>query len=142
MKIQTNLVVLSVLIVSGWAADRPEWDNPSIVKVGVEKPHATMMVYPTADMARAAQPSQSPWYQSLNGTWKFQGSLRPADRPLDFYRPAFKDGAWRTIPVPNGSSPASSTSSPIAVPSAPRTRKESFKQPVSMVWVSAPTSAS
>ena len=101
MKIQTNLVVLSVLIVSGWAADRPEWDNPSIVKVGVEKPHATMMVYPTADMARAAQPSQSPWYQSLNGTWKFQGSLRPADRPLDFYRPAFKDGAWRTIPVPS-----------------------------------------
>ncbi len=99
--IRTRLVVLSILIAVGWAAERPEWDNPSIVKAGVEKPHATMMVYPNAELARTDQPSKSPWFQSLNGTWKFHGSLRPADRPLDFYRPDFSDAAWRTIPVPS-----------------------------------------
>jgi beta-galactosidase len=82
------------------AADRPEWDNPAIVKVGTEKPHATFMVYPSAELARTGQRAQSPWFQSLNGQWKFNGVLRPADRPLDFYRPDFNDSAWRNIPVP------------------------------------------
>jgi beta-galactosidase len=95
------IALFSLLIGAGSAAERPEWDNPSIVKVGTEKPHATMMVYPTAELAKAGQKAQSPWFQSLNGTWKFQGSLRPADRPLDFYRADFSDAAWRTIPVPS-----------------------------------------
>jgi len=82
-------------------ADKPEWDNPAIVHVGTERPHATMMVYPSAELARTGKPAQSPWYQLLNGTWKFHGSLRPADRPLDFYRPSFDDSAWGTIPVPS-----------------------------------------
>ena len=83
------------------AQDRPEWDNPAIVKEGVEKPHATMMLYPTATLALAGQIAQSPWHQSLNGDWKFHGSLRPADRPLEFYRTDFNDASWRTIPVPS-----------------------------------------
>ena len=82
-------------------APRPEWDNPTIVQIGTEKPHASFMVYPTALLARADRPAQSPWYLSLNGTWRFHGSLVPAERPLDFYRPAFDVSAWRTIPVPS-----------------------------------------
>jgi beta-galactosidase len=85
----------------GLAQDRPEWDNTAVIKVGTEKPHATMMVYPTAALAQAGRTDGSPWFQSLNGTWKFHGSLRPADRPLEFYRPDFKDTAWRSIPVPS-----------------------------------------
>ena len=82
------------------AADRPEWDNPAVVQLGTEKAHATMMVYPTAELARAGQAQQSPWYQSLNGQWKFHGSTRPADRPLDFFRTDYNDSAWRSMPVP------------------------------------------
>ncbi|HWB97010.1 MAG TPA: glycoside hydrolase family 2 TIM barrel-domain containing protein, partial [Bryobacteraceae bacterium] len=81
-------------------AQRPEWDNPAIVHVGTERPHATMMVYPTVEMARAANPAASPWRLSLNGTWKFHGSVRPDQRPLDFYRPEFSDASWRDMPVP------------------------------------------
>ena len=95
------VALFSLLICSGSAAERPEWDNPSVVKVGTEDPHATMMVYPTAELARTGQKAQSPWFRSLNGTWKFRGSLRPADRPLDFCRTDFDDTAWRTIPVPS-----------------------------------------
>ena len=42
------IAFLTLSISACWAADRPEWDNPSVVKIGTEKPHATMMVYPTA----------------------------------------------------------------------------------------------
>ncbi len=83
---------------AGFAADKPEWDNPAIVHIGTEKPHATMMVYPSAEVARAGK---SPWQQSLNGQWKFHGSMRPAERPVDFYRTDYNDAAWGTIPVPS-----------------------------------------
>lgn len=83
------------------AADRPEWDNPAIVHIGTEKPHATMMVYPSAELAQSGERAKSPWFQLLNGTWKFHGSLRPAERPLDFYRTDYNDTSWGTIPVPS-----------------------------------------
>lgn len=89
-------VVVSACI----AQNRPAWDNPAVVTIGVEKPHATMMVYPTAAAAMAGARERSPWFQSLNGEWKFQGVLRPAERPLDFMRPGYNDSAWRTMPVP------------------------------------------
>src|SRR5436305_8099069 len=83
------------------AADKPEWDNPAIVHIGTERPHATMMAYPSAELARAGDRAKSPWFRLLNGTWKFHGSLRPAERPMDFYRTDFNDAAWGTIPVPS-----------------------------------------
>jgi beta-galactosidase len=83
------------------ASDRPEWNDTTVVKAGVEKPHATMMVYPTVAAALTGETKPSPWMQSLNGNWKFHGSLRPADRPLEFFRTDFSDAAWRSIPVPS-----------------------------------------
>jgi beta-galactosidase len=97
-----SLIAFLVLFVAlGWAQERPEWDNSTIVKVGTEKPHSTMMIYPTRILAIASQKAQSPWYRSLNGAWKFHGSLRPADRPTEFYRPDYDDSSWRAIPVPS-----------------------------------------
>jgi beta-galactosidase len=88
------------LCAASLAADKPEWDNPAIVHVGTEKPHATMMVYPSAELARTGDRAKSPFFQLLNGTWKFHGSMRPAERPLEFYRPDFNDTAWGAMPVP------------------------------------------
>ena len=94
-------VLMLAICATAAAADKPEWDNPTIVHIGTEKPHATMMVYPSAELARTGDRAKSPWFQLLNGTWKFHGSLRPAERPLDFYRPDFNDASWGTIPVPS-----------------------------------------
>jgi beta-galactosidase len=82
-------------------ADKPEWDNPAIIHAGTERPHATMMVYPTPELAQNGDVASSPWFQSLNGEWRFHGSLSPADRPAEFYRPDFSDASWTTMPVPS-----------------------------------------
>lgn len=82
-------------------AQKPEWDDISVLHVGTEKPHATMMVYPTPELAKVGDRAKSPWFLSLNGNWKFHGSSRPADRPLEFFRPSFDDSSWRMIPVPS-----------------------------------------
>src|SRR5579883_658124 len=98
MRIAIFLIAACGLV---YAADKPEWDNPAIVHIGTEKPHATMMVYPSAELARPTDRTKSPFFQLLNGTWKFHGSLRPAERPLDFYRTDYTDASWGTIPVPS-----------------------------------------
>jgi beta-galactosidase len=90
------------------AADAPEWDNVRVLHVNTEKPHATMMIYPTPDLAKAAAAidsrqaalARSPWFESLNGTWKIKPSPRPDARPADFYRSDFDDSAWGGIAVP------------------------------------------
>ena len=85
----------------GFAQERPEWDNVPVFKINVERPHATMMTYPTAALAGAGDRTQSPWFRSLNGNWKFNCSDKPASRPVNFYRQDFDDAKWRTIPVPS-----------------------------------------
>jgi beta-galactosidase len=84
-----------------WTIDaREEWDDPAVLHLNTEPAHATMMVYPTAEAARAGARDESPWFQSLNGVWKFQYSASPAARPAGFERPSFDAGAWSDIRVP------------------------------------------
>jgi beta-galactosidase len=99
MRLVTCLLVGFTL--SCFAQERPEWDNVSVYKINVERPHATMMTYPSAALAREGNRARSPWFQSLDGAWKFHCSDKPADRPVDFYRQDFDDAKWRTIPVPS-----------------------------------------
>ncbi len=96
-----RIAILSLALgAAAFAQVRPEWDNPAIVHVGTQKPHATMMAYPSSELARTADRAKSPWFELLNGTWKFHGSLRPSERPIDFYRTDYSDAAWGNMPVP------------------------------------------
>src|SRR5579884_43332 len=95
-----RVIIALILSCAALLAEKPEWDNPAIIHLGTEPPHATMMIYPNAELAKAGDRYASPWFQLLNGDWKFHGSLRPAERPLEFYRPDFSDADWRTMPVP------------------------------------------
>ena len=70
-----NFLIAIIAVVTAMVqpqAPRPEWDDPAVLHVGTERPHATMMAYPSAELARQATATQSPWFQSLNGTWKFR----------------------------------------------------------------------
>ncbi|HWR51002.1 MAG TPA: glycoside hydrolase family 2 TIM barrel-domain containing protein [Bryobacteraceae bacterium] len=95
MKLRFALAFIAAL---AFAQQRPEWDDVSVITVNTEAPHATFRAYPTPAQAAAGA---SPWYESLNGNWKFNCSAKPADRPVDFYRTGFDDGAWKRIPVPS-----------------------------------------
>jgi beta-galactosidase len=79
---------------------REEWDDPGVLHVNTLPPHASMMIYPTAESARAGRRDDSPWFRSLNGVWKFHYSASPAARPAGFERTAFDDAAWSEIRVP------------------------------------------
>ena len=59
------------------------------------------MPYPDAAAARRAVRDESPFFQSLNGAWKFHWVPRPAERPVDFHAPDFDADSWDEIPVPS-----------------------------------------
>jgi beta-galactosidase len=91
------------------AADTParqDWENPQLTGINNEPPHATMVVCPDAETARAIglttnpQRVKSPFYRSLNGVWKYHYSKNLTQRVPDFWQPDFNDSAWDTIPVP------------------------------------------
>ncbi|HVZ26153.1 MAG TPA: hypothetical protein VG842_08870, partial [Sediminibacterium sp.] len=77
-----------------------EWENQTIVNIGMLAPHVTHFPYADKRQALKNDPQASSWYQSLNGNWKFSYVDQPEKRPVDFYRPDFNDAAWKTIPVP------------------------------------------
>lgn len=81
------------------------WQDVKVFQEGVEKPHATMMTYPSPKAAlehvRATDYATSPWVQSLNGDWQFNWAKNPASRPADFWKTDYNTQAWKTIPVPS-----------------------------------------
>lgn len=78
----------------------PDWENQNVIGINKLAPHVTMMPYDNLKEALAGIPENSSWYQSLNGKWKFHWSKKPADRPVDFFRPDYDVSSWNEIPVP------------------------------------------
>jgi len=83
-----------------------DWENPRLTGINNQPPHATMIVCPDVKTALSiefvanSQRTKSPFYRSLNGDWKYHYSTNLKERVPDFWKPEFKNAAWKTIPVP------------------------------------------
>jgi beta-galactosidase len=101
--IRTVFLTLLMMFASttGVPAATPEWQDPTVTHVNRESPRAVRCVFETAEAAQTRDPEQSPYYASLNGTWRFHWVPKPADRPQHFYRVDFDDRDWTTIDVPS-----------------------------------------
>lgn len=79
----------------------PEWDNNiPIFQVNAEPAHSTLMPYGSLSQALAADRTDSPYRESLDGTWKFQHVNKPADRDLHFFESDVDTSGWDDITVP------------------------------------------
>lgn len=78
----------------------PEWQDPQVISINIEKPRADFIPYPNEKSALAMDP-KSPLVQSLNGTWKFKWAQHPSKALLNFYDPKVSDAGWDNIPVPS-----------------------------------------
>jgi beta-galactosidase len=83
----------------GAAQEVPDWENPAVLAINKEAPHATLFPFETRELALGRDEASSAYYQSLNGRWKFNWVRKPADRPLDFYRDDYDDSGWDEIAV-------------------------------------------
>ena len=96
-RMNSSLVLLLLLAQS---SSVPDWENPEVFERHREAPHASYVPYDTVDAALAGDPRRSPYYVSLNGTWKFHWVPKPAERPVDFHRDDYDVDGWSDITVP------------------------------------------
>jgi len=104
MKKTTALIAclaLSAVSVAPSASQPEDWENPAVLHAGTVDAHADFVPFPDAASALRLAPKESPRYLSLNGPWRFHWSARPADRPLDFWKPSTDVSGWKETPVPS-----------------------------------------
>lgn len=95
-------LILIQLSVGLFATAQPtnDWENPGVVQINREYPNATYLGFTDKAAAIKGDYSLSPYYLSLNGTWKFNWVPKPIDRPIDFYRNDYDVSRWVDFSVP------------------------------------------
>lgn len=92
---------LFVIGLTPFYANRNEWEDPVKYEWNKEKPHADFMLYESAKDALADAYKASPWYQSLNGSWKFIYAPAIEESNASFYLTDLPDAGWADIEVPS-----------------------------------------
>jgi beta-galactosidase len=96
-----SLLTILFLIPCIQASEGNDWENPKVFGINKELPHSTLMVFPDRKTVLESKKTQSPFYLSLNGLWKFHWTKKPADRPEEFYKMEFSVEQWDEIKVPS-----------------------------------------
>lgn len=106
-KIKTTILLLSLFVIYGTTVfgqdkkERNDWENPEVFQINREPARAAFLPYADEKSAIMDQYSNSPWYFSLNGKWKFSWSPTPDQRPKDFYKQDYSTLHWKELQVPS-----------------------------------------
>ena len=77
-----------------------DWENQAVSQINREEPRAYFIPFATVEQAQKNDIWESPFIQSLNGTWQFHLSHTPYVRPFYFFKDDYDTRDWQTIPVP------------------------------------------
>jgi len=95
-----SISILTIFITS-LPAQQHDWENEQVIGINKEPAHSVYIPYATIEQALADYANESPFYQRLNGTWKFNWVKSPDMRPVDFYKTDFNVSYWDDIEVPS-----------------------------------------
>lgn len=77
--------------------EKLEWENPHIFKINKVDGHAEAISY---DSLEDINENNQKWKFNLNGLWKFNYVLKPADKPEKFFDCSYDTSKWDDIEVP------------------------------------------
>ena len=77
-----------------------DWENPQVVAINKLPGHAATIPYPDLLTALRGEQGASPYYQSLNGSWKFIYAANPEAAPVDMDTGQVGANDWVEIEVP------------------------------------------
>ena len=78
-----------------------EWDDPTISSVNRETAHTTALPMQSETDVVKNDLTLSPFYQSLDGVWKFQWVNTPSKATATMCAKDYNDAAWTDIDVPS-----------------------------------------
>ena len=93
-------LLISTLSLNSYSQSN-DWENPKLTGVNRVAPHTVLHPYTDAKSALTGDIKSSPFFFSLNGSWKFNWVNNPSARPLDFYKETFDVSGWKDITVPS-----------------------------------------
>lgn len=76
------------------------WDDVNTYSLNKVQPHANIIPYADEGAIADLRYRESPYYRSLNGTWKFYLAEDPAACPQGFFNTDFDAKGWADIAVP------------------------------------------
>ncbi|MBO4800543.1 MAG: discoidin domain-containing protein [Bacteroidaceae bacterium] len=102
----TGLLTILLLAPAASAQTLKEWDDVSITSLNRLRAHTLDIPVASASEAAAAYTptnalEASPWFLSLNGTWKFKWVGTPEQASKTFFEDSFNASAWEDIEVPS-----------------------------------------
>ena len=98
----TLLYFLAALVIFPvMAQQQPEWQSQYAVGLNKLAPHTYVWPYQTVSDIRNGDYESSPYYMSLNGSWKFHWVKNPDNRPKVFINRSFiqEDGRIFRFPA-------------------------------------------
>ncbi|MBR8536697.1 DUF4981 domain-containing protein [Carboxylicivirga sediminis] len=101
MKHICHVILLLTLLPVFSAYAQEDWQNEKVFAINREVPYSTFYTYACEASALQNNPKASPYYQLLNGTWKFNWVNKPSDRPQKFYTEEYDVSGWDNIQVPS-----------------------------------------
>ncbi|NIJ43755.1 beta-galactosidase [Wenyingzhuangia heitensis] len=101
-KKRSQLTVIILALFTILLANAQEFrKDKQVYTVGTEPHVTTHFVYSDSLAAIKGNYKNSPYYKSLDGSWKFHWVQDASQKPTDFYKTTFNDKDWKTIPVPS-----------------------------------------
>src|SRR6058998_2334895 len=93
MAVSSPVQALEALLTLG---GRRSWELPEVPSLNRLPPRATLVPFPTPELAAALEPDRSRWFARLDGEWQF----RLVDRPELAPRALAAARGWSTVTVP------------------------------------------
>jgi beta-galactosidase/beta-glucuronidase len=78
-----------------------DWENPAIIGIRRVPPRAELLPFADEAGARRGTRAASPYFQLLNGAWRFLYYPAPAFVDEGFIKPDFDDADWDELRVPS-----------------------------------------
>ncbi|MBN1769057.1 MAG: DUF4981 domain-containing protein [Prolixibacteraceae bacterium] len=95
------LIFITSCFVSSLSAQKHDWENEQVIGINKEPARSLYVPYSSIEQALVGYANESPFYQCLNGAWKFNWVKSPDMRPVDFYKTDFNVNYWDDIEVPS-----------------------------------------
>lgn len=101
MKKNIYLLLFTVVCGNLFAQNNiPDWENPEVFAVNKENTRVTSLPFMDEVSALKNEYQASPYYQSLDGVWKFYWVPKISEIPANFYKENYDISKWADMKVP------------------------------------------
>ena len=101
--LKPNSLLITFIVINAFISctNNHDWENPELININKESPHATLYSFSSDTGALSMKPEKSQNLKLLNGAWKFKWVSKCHETPEHFYETTYKDNKWDNIKVPS-----------------------------------------